>query len=237
MKCPECGKEFKPGRSMDTHRGMAHPDSKSPKGPTPSHSPASTPGGPGPEVRPGTFQAGPFYPTLESLKAPTPAPGLPPATMQAAQVAPIFDSSPLWKGAAEIVNVLLEAMDSDQKIEMTDARALALDASIKQAGFQVEQRQGAPIVIPWYAPFLITFGGTFGLPIVAAVLPRILKMLEERKEKAKEDRDRRKSGIEVTPAGSHSPVAEPVPEPSPATIPYAVPPEAPAGQVYREPGA
>jgi hypothetical protein len=148
------------------------------------------------------------------------------------------------------MNDIFEAAGSDVKVNMSDAKALALDASLKQMGFSVEQRPGAPIIMPWWAPFAITFGGTFGIPLSLVVVPVAVKWLKEQLAKRAEKDERRVvaraaqpfPGTPMTPAVEtlQSPVEGPregeiVTEEGPRRVMPEVGPQGPAKMPYRKP--
>jgi hypothetical protein len=145
------------------------------------------------------------------------------------------------------MNDIFEAAGSDVKVNMSDAKALALDASLKQMGFSVEQRPGAPIIMPWWAPFAITFGGTFGIPLSLVVVPVAVKWLREQLAKRAEKDERRVAGRAAQPLAGppmipemSTPVEGPregeiVTEEGPRRVMPEVGPQGPAKMPYRKP--
>jgi hypothetical protein len=137
--------------------------------------------------------ATPPQPAQAPIGSPPPSPTAQPA---------VFDSTGLWEGLGAVLDEYLLA-DEKVKINMDHTKAVALDVGLKQMGIYVEAP--VPIIIPNWAPFLITVAAVFG-PAGAVATKKVVDKIRERGKTRRGSHDAGPPPMEppVTPTPSTS---------------------------------
>ncbi len=191
LKCPEDDKTYKSYGGWYVHNKKFHAGQLKPLniteqerdvfGPSPVDKTSLT--APAPSL--GEAKEG-FYPPLADFKPTTGPPpkgeGVATAPSPVPVAAPaVMDTSGWWLTAGELIdNSILKK--KKVKVNMTDAKAKALNTSLQNMGLTVTAPEKS-ISIPYWTPFLITIFSVFLLPIVLAFVPDILGKLGKKKKK------------------------------------------------------